>query len=141
MKFILDNWALILLALTSGGMLAWPVLRGAGKGSLSAQGAVQVINRQKGVLIDVREPEEFAAGHAVGARNVPLAELEQKLPAVVKNKALPVLLMCATGARANRAVATAKKLGYEQAQAVAGGMKSWNEANLPVEKVAAKVRA
>ncbi|MFP5474830.1 MAG: rhodanese-like domain-containing protein, partial [Gammaproteobacteria bacterium] len=64
MKFILDNWALILLALGSGGMLAWPVLRGAGQGSLSAQGAVQIINRQKGVLIDVREPEEFAAGHA-----------------------------------------------------------------------------
>ncbi|MBP6897686.1 MAG: rhodanese-like domain-containing protein [Pseudacidovorax sp.] len=138
MKFILDNWALILLALGSGGMLAWPVLRGAGQGSLSAQGAVQIINRQKGVLIDVREPEEFAAGHAVGARNVPLAELEQKLPGVVKNKALPVLLMCATGARAQRAVAAAKKLGYEQAQAVGGGMKSWNEANLPVEKVAAK---
>ncbi|MBO9643184.1 rhodanese-like domain-containing protein [Pseudacidovorax intermedius] len=138
MKFILDNWALILLALGSGGMLAWPVLRGAGQGSLSAQGAVQIINRQKGVLIDVREPEEFAAGHAVGARNVPLAELEQKLPGLVKNKALPVLLMCATGARAQRAVAAAKKLGYEQAQAVAGGMKSWNEANLPVEKVAAK---
>jgi len=137
-KFILDNWALILLALGSGGMLAWPVLRGAGQGSLSAQGAVQIINRQKGVLIDVREPEEFAAGHAVGARNVPLAELEQKLPGVVKNKALPVLLMCATGARAQRAVAAAKKLGYEQAQAVGGGMKSWNEANLPVEKVAAK---
>ncbi|MFP5477499.1 MAG: rhodanese-like domain-containing protein, partial [Gammaproteobacteria bacterium] len=74
----------------------------------------------------------------VGARNVPLAELEQKLPGVVKNKALPVLLMCATGARAQRAVAAAKKLGYEQAQAVGGGMKSWNEANLPVEKVAAK---
>lgn len=138
MKFILDNWALILLALGSGGMLAWPVLRGAGQGSLSAQGAVQIINRQKGVLIDVREPEEFAAGHAVGARNVPLAELEQKLPGVVKNKSLPVLLMCATGARAQRAVAGAKKLGYEQAQAVGGGMKSWNEANLPVEKVAAK---
>ncbi|MET3517574.1 rhodanese-related sulfurtransferase [Pseudacidovorax sp. 1753] len=138
MKFILDNWALILLALGSGGMLAWPVLRGAGQGSLSAQGAVQIINRQKGVLIDVREPEEFAAGHAVGARNVPLAELEQKLPGVVKNKALPVLLMCATGARAQRAVAAAKKLGYEQAQAVGGGMKSWNEANLPVEKVAVK---
>jgi len=137
-KFILDNWALILLALGSGGMLAWPVLRGAGQGSLSAQGAVQIINRQKGVLIDVREPEEFAAGHAVGARNVPLAELEQKLPGLVKNKALPVLLMCATGARAQRAVAAAKKLGYEQAQAVAGGMKSWNEANLPVEKVAVK---
>ncbi len=134
MKFIVDNWLLILIALSSGAMLAWPMVRGANAGSLSAQGAVQLINRQRAVVVDVREPEEFAAGHVTGAKNVPLAQLEQKLPTAVKNKSLPLLLVCATGARANRAVATARKLGYEQAQAVAGGLKSWKDANLPVEK-------
>lgn len=134
MKFIVDNWMLILIALSSGGMLAWPMLRGANAGSLTAQGAVQLINRERAVVVDVREPEEFAAGHVTGAKNVPLDQLEQKLPVAVKNKSLPLLLICATGARAQRAVATAKKLGYEQAQAVAGGLKSWKDANLPVEK-------
>jgi len=133
-KFIVDNWMLILIALSSGGMLAWPLVRGANAGSLTAQGAVQLINRERAVVVDVREPEEFAAGHVTGAKNVPLNQLEQKLPAAVKNKSLPLLLICATGARAQRAVATAKKLGYEQAQAVSGGLKSWKEANLPVEK-------
>ncbi|MBO9649059.1 MAG: rhodanese-like domain-containing protein [Variovorax sp.] len=134
MKFIVDNWMLILIALASGGMLFWPMLRGASSGSLTAQGAVQLINRERAVVVDVREPEEFATGHVTGAKNVPLNELEQKLPSAVKNKSLPLLLICATGARAQRAVATAKKLGYEQAQAVSGGLKSWKEANLPVEK-------
>ncbi|MEJ8813754.1 rhodanese-like domain-containing protein [Variovorax ureilyticus] len=134
MKFIVDNWMLILIALASGGMLFWPMLRGASSGSLTAQGAVQLINRERAVVVDVREPEEFAAGHVTGAKNVPLSELEQKLPGAVKNKSLPLLLICASGARAQRAVATAKKLGYEQAQAVSGGLKSWKEANLPVEK-------
>ena len=134
MKFIVDNWMLILIALSSGGMLAWPMVRGANAGSLTAQGAVQLINRERAVVVDVREPEEFAAGHVTGAKNVPLNQLEQKLPAAVKNKSLPLLLVCATGARAQRAVATAKKLGYEQAQAVAGGLKSWKDANLPLEK-------
>ena len=134
MKFIVDNWMLILIALSSGGMLAWPMVRGANTGSLTAQGAVQLINRERAVVVDVREPEEFAAGHVTGAKNVPLNQLEQKLAATVKNKSLPLLLVCATGARAQRAVATAKKLGYEQAQAVAGGLKSWKDANLPVEK-------
>jgi len=109
-------------------------VRGANAGSLTAQGAVQLINRERAVVVDVREPEEFAAGHVTGAKNVPLNQLEQKLPAAVKNKSLPLLLVCATGARAQRAVATAKKLGYEQAQAVAGGLKSWKDANLPLEK-------
>ncbi|MDM0000370.1 rhodanese-like domain-containing protein [Variovorax sp. J22P240] len=134
MKFIIDNWMLILIALSSGGMLAWPMVRGANAGSLTAQGAVQLINRERAVVVDVREPEEFASGHVTGAKNVPLNQLEQKLAATVKNKSLPLLLVCATGARAQRAVATAKKLGYEQAQAVAGGLKSWKDANLPVEK-------
>jgi rhodanese-related sulfurtransferase len=133
-KFIVDNWMLILIALSSGAMLAWPLVRGAGAGSLTAQGAVQLINRERAVVVDVREPGEFAAGHVTGSKNVPFDQLEQKLAAAVKNKSVPLLLVCATGARAQRAVATAKKLGYEQAQAVAGGLKSWKEANLPVEK-------
>ncbi|AMM23770.1 rhodanese-like domain-containing protein [Variovorax sp. PAMC 28711] len=134
MKFIVDNWMLILIVLSSGAMLAWPLLRGGGGGALTAQGAVQLINRQRAVVLDVREPEEFAAGHATGSRNVPLDQLEAKLQSTIKNKTLPVLIMCATGARAQRAVAIAKKLGYEQAQAVAGGLKGWKDANLPIEK-------
>ena len=124
MKFIVDNWMLILIAVSSGAMLAWPLIRGTGGGSLTAQGAVQLINRERAVMIDVRDAAEYAAGHATGARNVPLDQLEQKLPGTVKNKSVPVLLMCATGARAQRALATAKKLGYEQAQVVGGGLKS-----------------
>ena len=134
MDFVINNWQLIAVALVSGGMLLWPVLRAPGAGALTAPGAVQLINREKGVVVDVGETEEFAAGHVAGARNVPLNQLEQRLPEVVKNKALPVILVCATGARANRALATAKKLGYERAQVMAGGLKAWKDANLPVEK-------
>lgn len=132
--FIVANWALALIVVSSGAMLAWPLLRGTGAGTLTAQGAVQLVNRERGVIVDVREPEEFAAGHPVGARNVPLNQMEAKLAGAVKNKTVPVLLFCASGARAQRAVAIAKKLGYEKAQAVAGGLRSWKEANLPVEK-------
>ncbi|MDO8442120.1 MAG: rhodanese-like domain-containing protein [Polaromonas sp.] len=135
MKFFIDNWMLIALALASGGMLLWPLISsGMAAGSLSANGAVQLINREKAVVIDVSEAGEFAAGHVGGAKNLPLDQLEEKLPATVKNKALPLILVCPSGARANRALAVAKKLGYEQAQCLAGGLKSWKEANLPLEK-------
>ena len=134
MKFLIDNWPLILLALVSGGLLVWPVVvkRGSG-GSVSPNEAVRLINREKGVLIDVNEPAEFAAGHAIGARNVPLGQLAtaKGLPT---NKALPVLLMCATGARAGRAAAQLRKAGFERAAAVSGGNAGWREAQLPVEK-------
>jgi rhodanese-related sulfurtransferase len=131
----MDNWMLISVALASGGMLMWPLVAGSmNAGALTASGAVQLINREKAVVIDVREADEFATGHIGGAKNVPLAQLEEKLPGLIKNKALPLILVCATGARAGRAVAVAKKLGYEQAQAIGGGLKSWKDATLPVEK-------
>jgi rhodanese-related sulfurtransferase len=137
-KFLIDNWMLISIAAASGGLLVWPmVASGMNAGALSATGAVTLINREKAVVIDVSETEEFAAGHVGGAKNVPFGDLEDKLPAAAKNKALPLILVCATGARANRAVAVAKKLGYEQAQALGGGLKAWKEANLPVEKAQA----
>ena len=134
MKFLIDNWMLISVALTSGAMLMWPVVQGATAGGLSPANAVLLINREKAVVVDVCETEEFAAGHVGGAKNVPVSQLETRLPEVVKNKALPLILVCASGARAQRALAVAKKLGYEKAQVLAGGLKAWKVANLPVEK-------
>lgn len=134
MNFVLDNWYLIFLALASGTMLLLPLVRGAGLGGLSAAQAVQLINREKAVVIDVCEPDEFAAGHVGGAKNVPLGQLQERLPQVVKNKAVPVILVCAKGPRAQRAVGIAKGLGYEKAQALAGGLAAWKEASMPVEK-------
>ena len=134
MKFVIDNWMLITIALSSGAMLLWPTIQGASAGGLGTGMAVQLINREKAVVVDVCEAEEFAQGHIGGARNIPLNQLEQRLPEVVKNKALPVILVCASGARASRAAAVARKLGYDKAQPLAGGLKAWKEANLPVEK-------
>lgn len=134
MNFVLDNWYLIFLALASGAMLLMPALKGAGAGSLSTAQAVQLINREKAVVIDVCEPEEFAAGHVGGAKNVPLGQLQERLPQVAKNKAVPLIMVCAKGARASRAAGIAKGLGYANVQALAGGLTAWRDANLPVEK-------
>ena len=136
MNFLIENWFLIVAALVSGGMLIWPmVVSGSQGAAVGTAEAVRLVNREKGVLIDVSEPEEFAKGHAVGARNIPFGQLDghKSLPA---NKALPLVVVCPTGARASRAAGMLRKLGYEKAQALAGGLKAWREANLPVEKTA-----
>jgi rhodanese-related sulfurtransferase len=133
MDFVINNWMLIAVAAASGGMLLWPWCRRHG-GGLSPNNAVLLINREKASWSTSREADEFAAGHVVGARNVPLNDLEKRLPEVVKNKTVPLVLVCATGARAHRALAVAKKLGYDKAQVMAGGLKAWKDANLPVEK-------
>jgi rhodanese-related sulfurtransferase len=135
-KFLVDNWYLIAVALVSGGLLLWPRLRAGGQaGAVSPTEAVQLINRERAVLIDVCEPAEYAAGHATGSKNVPLAGLEASTD-LPKNKTLPLVVVCATGARATRAVGTLHKLGFANARALAGGLKAWREAHLPVEKSA-----
>ena len=136
MNFVIANWYLFAAALVSGGLLLWPVVsQGAGGVRISAADAVHLINREKGVLIDVSEPAEFAAAHPVGAKSVPLASLEasRDLP---KNKSLPLVVVCPTGTRATRAIAVLKKLGFENARVLGGGLAAWRAANLPVENSA-----
>jgi rhodanese-related sulfurtransferase len=136
MKFILDNWMLFAVAVGSASMLFWPLLRDsvAGGGALSPNAAVQLINREKAVVIDVSEADEFALGHIGGAKNIPVNEIDAKLAGAVKNKALPLVLVCSTGARARRVESAAKQLGYTHVQTLAGGLKAWKAENLPIEK-------
>ena len=131
MKFLIDNWMLLTVALTSGLALLLPVLM-QGNGLSLAQ-AVMLMNRDKAVVVDVCEPAEFAKGYILGAKNVPLAKLEEQLPQVAKNKSLPLILVCQSGARSSRATALARKMGYENAQNLSGGMKAWQAASLPVQ--------
>ena len=137
MSFVLDNWYLFVTALVSGGLLLWPTLvDNMGGAKVSAADAVRRINREKAVLIDVSEPAEYAAGHAAGARNVPLGQLEGGSRLLPTNKALPLVVLCPTGSRARRAVAILRQLGFDNARVLAGGLGAWREANLPVERSA-----
>ena len=134
LPFLMQQWHLVLIAVVSGGMLLWPSIGRGARGGLTPNGAVQLMNREKAVVVDVCESDEFAAGHIASARNIPLNQLEQRLPEVVKNKSLPLVLVCQTGGRAQRALAVAKSLGYDKAVVLGGGLGAWKEANLPLEK-------
>lgn len=141
LEFLIDNAVLVLAALTSGGLLLWPTLRGGtgGAGAVSVSEAVRLMNREKAVLLDIRDAAAYAAGHATGARLVAAEQLTQTpAPAGLPgNKATPVLLMCDRGARSSRAAAQLRKAGWERAVSVEGGLAAWREAQLPVDKQAA----
>ena len=132
MNFLLENWMLLAMALASGLALLLPVLKKGG--GLDPQAMVQLMNREKAVVIDVCEPDEFARGHVIGAKNLPLAQIDEKLPQWVKNKSTPVIMVCQVGARSSRAAAAARKLGYENAHSLSGGLRAWVAASMPTEK-------
>jgi rhodanese-related sulfurtransferase len=134
LPFLMHNWALVLIAVVSGTLLMAPGLLQGVRSGLTPGDAVLMMNREKAVVVDVSEADEFAAAHIVGSRNLPVATFEQRLPEVVKNKSVPLILVCASGARAGRCLKAAKTLGYEKAVVLGGGLRAWKEANLPVEK-------
>jgi rhodanese-related sulfurtransferase len=133
-SFFLEYWYLFVVAAVSGGMLLWPLVNGSG-GGISVQDAVLLINRQKAQVIDVSTPEEFAAAHIAGAKNLPLQALDtaKGLPS---NKKLPLVVVCARGARAAQAKPRLMRLGHEEVHVLAGGLSAWQQAQLPVEKSA-----
>jgi rhodanese-related sulfurtransferase len=129
-NFLIDNIVLVALALASGAMLLWPAIqrRGAGQG-LDTLAATRLINDSHAVIVDVREPSEFAGGHLPNARNIPLGELDKRAGELPKGK--PVIVCCASGARSGKAVAALGKEGREVFN-LAGGLQAWREAGLPL---------
>ena len=84
------------------------------------------------LLLDVREPGEYAAGHAPGARSLPLADLPAALEGL-RGHETPLAFICQSGMRSGTAAATSRKAGLT-IQNVRGGMLAWERAGLPVER-------
>ena len=135
MKFVMDNIYLVAVALISGSMLVWPLLRRGGGGArVSASDAVQLINKHDAVIVDIREANEFAAGHILNARNIPLKDIESRVKELAKFKEKPVIVTCDSGNRSRGGVAALKKLGFAQVYNLTGGLGAWQQAGLPTEK-------
>jgi len=133
-NFLLENWLLVLVAFSSGVALLLPNLHHLGAPSLSPTQAVLLMNREKAHIVDVRSPDEFASGHLIGAKNIPLDKLPTDLGKSIADKKRPLILVCASGMRSQKALTVAKAQGFEQAHSLGGGLKIWQDANLPLEK-------
>jgi len=79
---------------------------------------------RKAQLIDVREPNEFEAGHILGARNIPLSQLKMRMKEIRPDK--PVYLYCQSGIRSGRAAQTLYRKGYKELSHLQGGFKKWS---------------
>ena len=135
LKFVTENIFLVAVAFVSGAMLIWPaVRRGAAGAAVSIQEATLMINRQDALVLDVREPAEFEKGHVIGARNVPLSQLEERAGEIQKHKTKPVIVICASGNRSRSALGSLRRLGFEQVFELGGGVAAWQQAGLPLEK-------
>ncbi|MFZ6648722.1 rhodanese-like domain-containing protein [Undibacterium sp. TJN25] len=136
MKFFTDNlFNLLLLALiiASGIALLVPVLQRRGA-KVSLLQATQFMNQGKTLVLDVRDAEEFASGHLQNAKNIPLAELPNRIKEIEKSKNATTIAVCDRGIRSSSAVSVLKNAGFEQAFSLEGGLSAWKAQGLPTVK-------
>ena len=133
MDFVRNNLLLFAVAFVSGAMLLWPLFRRTAGGPwVNTAEATHLINREDALVIDVRDPGEYGAGHILGAKNVPLSRLNDA--EVAKRKDRPLIVYCEGGDRSGKAIAALKKQGFTRVVNLSGGLRAWQQAGLPVEK-------
>lgn len=103
-------------------------------GQLSPQEAVQKLNHESAVVIDIRNRESFQDGHIVGAVNIPQAELAKDFSKLNKYKDRLLIIVCLTGQDAGKLVMQLKKQNFDQVFALAGGIGAWKRAQMPMVK-------
>ncbi len=134
MEFIQQNLMWVGLAAVSGGMLLWQAFSGPGGSNISVSAATLLINRQDALVVDVRETAEWSAGHIPNARHIALGHLDKHLSEIEKFKDKPVILVCASGNRSGSGCGVLKKAGFRQVFNLAGGIRAWSDAGLPMTK-------
>ena len=107
-------------------------LRAQGMTAISTAQAVRLINKG-GRVVDVRDHEQFAAGHIVDALHIPADELGDGAHKRLKS-AKSLILVCDNGSRSGKCVEPLRKAGYENTFSLQGGLGSWERENLPVVK-------
>ncbi|GDX86003.1 rhodanese-like domain-containing protein [Methylococcaceae bacterium] len=108
--------------------------------SISPMLAVQKIDNENTVVIDVREAPDFIQGHIENALNVPLSKLTEQLSSLQQYKKNLLLITCQTGTRSAAAAKSLTKSGFENVLVLSGGMTAWqDEYKLPI-KITSKNR-
>jgi rhodanese-related sulfurtransferase len=130
--FVRNNLLLFGVAVASGGMLLWPLVRRSTGGPwVDASAATQLINREDALMVDVRDQGDYASGHILGAKNLPLSRLDSH---ELKRKDKTLILYADAGDQASKAAAALRKQGFEKVLLLNGGIGAWKQAGLPVEK-------
>ncbi len=132
-EFAGNNLLLVVALMISFFVLVFSELRRKASGLVAVDPteAVGLINGDAAVL-DLRSADAFALGHIVNARNIPMDEFDVTQSKLARLKNKPVLAVCDTGIRSNKAVDQMRKSGFESAYGLKGGMAAWSQAGLPV---------
>ncbi|MCG7496872.1 rhodanese-like domain-containing protein [Vibrio sp. Of7-15] len=105
----------------------------AGYKEITPAETTQLMNREDGIVVDIRSKDEFKGGHIAGAVHILPSEIkEEKFGELEKSKATPIIVVCKTGQTAQESANLLNKAGFENVNLLKNGLVSWNEANMPL---------
>lgn len=111
--------------------------RARGSNAVAPADAVRLAN-SGALLLDVRDSQEYEAGHIIEARSLPVADIGAKAETLKKYREKPVIVYCETGAASGAAARTLRAGGFNKVVTLRGGLQSWRQDNLPLVKGAAR---
>ena len=133
LEFVAQQWTLVAALLAVVAMLVFHESRKSGP-SLSPQQAINLVNAEDGVFLDLRDAAAYKQGHIVEALNIPAAKVESRLGELEKHKSSPIILVCKMGQQASAAGKQLRANGFERVYKMSGGMMEWGNLQLPTVK-------
>lgn len=125
-------WVIILVLIVGG----WLKARFSTIRQVSPTELTMLVNRQDGVVVDIRSEDDYKKGHIAGARQLSASQInEQKLAGLEKQKDAPIIVVCQAGISAQKSAAVLAKQGFTNVAVLQGGMGTWTGASLPVIKL------
>ncbi|MEM1110714.1 MAG: rhodanese-like domain-containing protein [Pseudomonadota bacterium] len=130
LEFLAQQWILAAALLAVIVMLISHEARKSGP-SLSPQQAINLINAEGGVFVDLRDAAEFKGGHIVDALHIPASQVEKRSTELDKFRDKPVVLVCKMGQHSGAAGKQLRAAGFDKVYKMAGGMLEWGNLQLP----------
>lgn len=130
LEFLAQQWILAAALVAVAVMLFMHETRKSGP-SLSPQQAINMVNAEQGVFLDLRDAADFKQGHIVGALHIPAAKLPERMAELEKYKDKPIVLVCKMGQQAGAAGKQLKGGEYGKVYKMTGGMMEWSNLQLP----------
>ncbi|MFW5450452.1 MAG: rhodanese-like domain-containing protein [Methylophagaceae bacterium] len=101
---------------------------------VSAVQAAEMVKVENAVIIDVREQDEWNAGHIPGAIHIPLGQVKTRLAEFEAYQDQPIVMQCRSGRRSAAAATILLDAGFENVSNLSGGILAWGKSDLPLEK-------
>ena len=132
-EFIVNHWVLVTLFVVLSSLVMSGSLNSklSGINPVGVTKAIQMVNQQKGLFLDIREASEFTKEHIAESMNMPLSTLAEEV-SKLKDLSQPIILVCASGQRTSSAAKQLRSKGFSDIYALQGGLNTWKEAKLPL---------